>query len=644
MASSDVSKADCALDLAESTGDLNLLQASVRAITNDKEAHSALKVGVQESPVVGKETELGNEACRCIGVAAKGRVPIEVENQTVTYPAHFGTQCQAWDIKRYPGCDAEKPPDFCSKKWCYVDPCKCRIAPAPKRSSLNFSYQGAPLYWSYATCGDEDLLSHIAPGVCPNQKIESDCKANDGCAWDGSRCLSQELSDACNTSVQASEEVTGKKTCRCIGRTYMGGTVKMDFGSDRMTYPASVGGNCSAWDDGNYKDCKGDDAPAWCKQKWCYVDPCDCDLPDSQPKKTTAKVKFQGNPAYWSYATCGGQDLFTEENRTLPKFPPAFCPAPPVDLGADHCQCIGINAPGEIFVSMGENVSATYPAKVGSSCDSWDVGNDPDCKGENPPDWCLAKWCYVNPCTCHLNSPPRRTITNLTWQGKAAFWSYETCASTDKHSGHDQKACVNKQGPRLCELTDGCAFDKKKNLCMGKELVEDCQHMDKNSKDVFGNKQCRCIGFSSDGYYNLTKGNQSRTYPSSMGSNCSAWDDSFDPNCKTDNPPDWCKKKWCYVDPCSCGLLDSNPKETAWGLLYKNKPAYWSYATCNEKDIYTGDASKRPTFPPEFCASLVSEDSEEVSELASLEAKSKAMGYKLLSCMMILVLAMLSQF
>ena len=57
-----------------------------------------------------------------------------------------------------------------------------------------------------------------------------------------------------------------------------------------------------------------------------------------------------------------------------------------------------------------------------SQCAAWDEGTAPYCDGDAPPDFCTAKWCYVN-ATCSTKSK----VAYL----DNAFVSYETCGSTD---------------------------------------------------------------------------------------------------------------------------------------------------------------------------------------------------------------------
>jgi hypothetical protein len=43
----------------------------------------------------------------------------------------------------------------------------------------------------------------------------------------------------------------------------------------------------------------------WCNQKWCYIDPCNCDAPDA------TKSDYFPATLHYSYATCGDKNTYT---------------------------------------------------------------------------------------------------------------------------------------------------------------------------------------------------------------------------------------------------------------------------------------------------------------------------------------------
>ncbi|CAL1130048.1 unnamed protein product, partial [Cladocopium goreaui] len=77
-------------------------------------------------------------------------------------------------------------------------------------------------------------------------------------------------------------------------------------------------------------------------------------------------------------------------------------------------------------------------------------------------------------------------------------------------------------------------------------------------------------------------------YPAETGASCSAWDEKNHPDCQGAKPAAWCKKAWCYVDPCECSLVVP-PKTSAYlpKGVGNGKPIYFSYAACGADDEYT---------------------------------------------------------
>merc|ERR1712083_213003 len=109
--------------------------------------------------------------------------PAYGDNGWNLYPADYGSQCQEWPEPAQTACfaynttagDTEPTAllapteDWCQKKWCYIDPCKCD-APDKAASSV-FAFLGE-MFYSYAACGSTDLFTaeyaadNIGSGTC----------------------------------------------------------------------------------------------------------------------------------------------------------------------------------------------------------------------------------------------------------------------------------------------------------------------------------------------------------------------------------------------------------------------------------------------------------------------------------------------
>jgi len=157
----------------------------------------------------------GQEDCRCTGIAPKTGVAKVTMGGTLTdFPADTGGDCQAWEQDNDPACKAKgnSTPSYCSQKWCYVDPCKCKSATPPKTSSYlpNEKSQGKPVYFSYTTCGGSDSWTSGNKEACVNQKTNDDCGKLEKCAWTGKECLGKELVSVCMSDSEESGTPSSK--------------------------------------------------------------------------------------------------------------------------------------------------------------------------------------------------------------------------------------------------------------------------------------------------------------------------------------------------------------------------------------------------------------------------------------------------
>jgi len=259
-------------------------------------------------------------------------------------------------------------------------------------------------------------------------------------------------------------------------------------------------------------------------------------------------------------------------------------------LGGDLARrLLRAGVEGEVEVSI-DGGMVPYPADLGGKCHAWDEKSHPLCKKGSKEAFCAQKWCYVNPCECDLEVLPKTSsyMPGSTFQGKAIYYSYATCGAKDSFTAkHHAEACVNQDSEASCSKLDKCAWDGKK--CFGKELQAKCDRIQDPWQVGFWG--CRCIGLA--GVSGKFTASTSLSFSADMGSSCKAWDDGTHEECKGDGAkPDWCKKKWCYVDPCSCTLPEKNPPKLSSylpGATYQNKPLYYSYGTCHPgvEDTYT---------------------------------------------------------
>jgi len=236
----------------------------------------------------------GSPRCPCVGIDnLGGTTDLRVAGETVSYPADVGGRCNAWDEGTSPQCKGGgEVPDFCHQAWCYVDPCNCDVEIPPKPSAYmeGAKYQGRPVHYSYHTCSATDTWSseHNRKPPTPDDLKAMCAKAPDTRKY-------------------------GKDSCQCVGIDGQEGEAMVSVGDKTQAYPADVGASCNTWDDSRHPSCTGSDAPAWCKQRWCYVDPCLCKA-KTPPKESVyiPEAVWGGRPMYYSYTACGSEDYFVD--------------------------------------------------------------------------------------------------------------------------------------------------------------------------------------------------------------------------------------------------------------------------------------------------------------------------------------------
>jgi len=323
------------------------------------------------------------------------------------------------------------------------------------------------------------------------------------------------------TSVQAKRHSAtstyyfGNPDCPCIGLDAVFGTAVAKISSSMHPYPADIGAHCTAWDNDRYPSyCGLGETPGkdngWCADAWCYVDPCNCNIPSTPVTSSYfPSAKYLGKTLYYSYGTCGATDQWTateHANACVNQNTSATCTAntdcawaggkcggkevmgqcggnlDASTWGASGCRCIGVNdKPGAVLMNAdGQGGMVTYPADAGASCQAWDMNTAPSCSGSAEPKaaWCYQSWCYVDPCSCNQTSPPKTSsyLPNVKYQGKQAYYSYETCSGQDLWTASNHgTACVNQMSETDCVANSKCGWTGTE--CLGKEVAAECANL-----------------------------------------------------------------------------------------------------------------------------------------------------------------------
>lgn len=142
----------------------------------------------------------GKPTCPCMGFmnyagTVNASFTPEVETEV---PAEFASYCSAWD-SYHPGCKTS-PQDWCTKMWCYVDPCDCEGG-EDAVIALYFpstTFKGRNLYFSYSTCGATDTFTAKYRGdtACRNKDLTQCAAEPDKCIEYQGQCVGKELGQA----------------------------------------------------------------------------------------------------------------------------------------------------------------------------------------------------------------------------------------------------------------------------------------------------------------------------------------------------------------------------------------------------------------------------------------------------------------
>uniref|UniRef100_A0A7S1WJC4 Uncharacterized protein n=1 Tax=Alexandrium catenella TaxID=2925 RepID=A0A7S1WJC4_ALECA len=246
--------------------------------------------------------DYGLPGCPCIGIEflRKWFINNTVVGKEIFYPGDWGTRCEDPTLGTTE-CEGDAPPWYCNYgKWCYVDGCNCNVSHEFVAHSDFRSFpmvQGHAISVSTATCGSPNASQ---PEAVRNQTVAYLAYEN--------------ISMTCDP---LPDNITGDDACECIGMSNMYGTVTAHINGSNYSYPADLGTYCSDWDEDRHPDCQGSSQPDWCSQRWCYVDPCRCNI-GTPPKVSTylPKVTYRGKPLFYSYATCGQQDGYSSSKAT----------------------------------------------------------------------------------------------------------------------------------------------------------------------------------------------------------------------------------------------------------------------------------------------------------------------------------------
>jgi len=294
-----------------------------------------------------------------------------------------------------------------------------------------------------------------------------------------------------------------------------------------------------------------------------------------------------------------------------------------VRYGNPQCPCVGFeNIPGKVDFGKdkaGEAIhtphawDAVVPADYGTYCNAWPRPGDESGS---------ERWCFIDSANCDIRSIPMlpvraKLFTKAQFQAHGMYYSYGTCGGVDKWTAqHNSEVCVLKDEQQCRESAATCTLTSVEGMyhssgaaCVDKDLV---QRNILPDISTWGQVGCRCVGFSQGVTHRkfvATVGDSHEKFEidGHVGATCGTWDKGVHPYCKGSNGaiPDWCNKKWCYVDGCNCKGVHHAPKVTSYFRegLYQGHTMYFSYFTCYENERFSEALNEYSTlkYSPQSC-------------------------------------------
>eukprot|EP00930_Biecheleria_cincta_P032085 TRINITY_DN2225_c0_g1_i2.p1 TRINITY_DN2225_c0_g1~~TRINITY_DN2225_c0_g1_i2.p1 ORF type:complete len:1320 (+),score=264.91 TRINITY_DN2225_c0_g1_i2:73-3960(+) len=476
------------------------------------------------------------------------------------------------------------------QKFCFVDPCNCNEADIAVSNYFPASKNnGVSAYYSYATCGGVNAWKTDS---CAALSSEGTCTADPACMWPTTTTTSttrgpgvckfkqgSDLMIALRASWGCDASAALPTSCPCLGSNGQAtfacpSNLKWTPAAGEMCVKATVdrkagwvpgeatmsasygatcespnhetsslectkthadqkefgipGGSCPEYGDG-YNEAMN--SSAWCVgQKFCFVDPCNCNEVDIAASNYFPAAANNGKSAYYSFETCGGTNLWK------------------TDQCANFMDMSSCASDGACMwdADAEEVVPTPSPAPA------------PQCvfkTGEDLMKALRSTW------GCDANAPMPTSCPCLGYNKQSNF----TCPTSGlKWTPAPGEKCVN------------AVVDIKKGWVTG-DAVMSASYGASCSSPNHETSSLICTATHQDqAEFGVPGGSCSELYGD-------GYNEAMD-------SASWCVgQKFCFVDPCNCNAADiavSNyfPAEANNGV-----PAYYSFATCGGVNLWKTD-------------------------------------------------------
>eukprot|EP00746_Dinoflagellata_sp_MGD_P147758 gnl/MRDRNA2_/MRDRNA2_80075_c0_seq1.p1 gnl/MRDRNA2_/MRDRNA2_80075_c0~~gnl/MRDRNA2_/MRDRNA2_80075_c0_seq1.p1 ORF type:complete len:1679 (+),score=385.09 gnl/MRDRNA2_/MRDRNA2_80075_c0_seq1:132-5168(+) len=439
--------------------------------------------------------------------------------------------------------------------------------------------------------------------------------------------------------------VTGLSSCPCLGDlppyipqvncsydwSYQGKCVQtVGLESNFTMYPGDYGELCKAHKEPGSSACfdlstnppvelNASKQANWCLEKWCYIDPCNCDSVASP----TASDYFP-ELLHYSYETCGSKNTYTAAVSSSNTVGNAQCiqsitsrnasgpgdgsvaPEPGKGEGmpammtqACWTACPGVEQFMEVMMKQPDMsdpqtaVNVMCPHEAAMVCMSENsVCQDPGEDGLSGP----KMQAFSCGCSCPMLMDQAAVCVDP-GETMACAQDSAACMEALRHENQEEMKAGADPGELLAR--------KFKEACEEGPMGRGERRPPPGS---MGKPGCPCIEtlpiekfscdyeWSAEGECVKTLGLKSTwtEYPGNYGEYCrqhqepgaeACFDLSQDPPVELpkDRKADWCDQPWCYVDPCRCHSVDDMTKSD----YFPGTELVYSYDTCGGINMYT---------------------------------------------------------
>ena len=143
----------------------------------------------------------------------------------------------------------------------------------------------------------------------------------------------------------------------------------------------------------------------------------------------------------------------------------------------------------------------------------------------------------------------------------------ERCFEEQTCEDNDQSCNWECLSSTVSDEWSTCVYDAETGLCVVDRTAENSNRAIEQCGSTRGRSSCRCLGTnlqeaqSADSetpfpFVAAKINGKSVRYPANYGERCQVHAEPGFAECEGAYPAPWCRRAWCFVDPCACDVSD----------------------------------------------------------------------------------------